>query len=86
MPRSGGRDFRDQRLKAKVNLPSDLSSLGQNAAKSGRLVWLKAEIARVVRLGPTGPTSTKEAHMFDMKNMTRLKKLDANAPEVMKPF
>ena len=24
--------------------------------------------------------------MFDMKNMTRLKKLDANAPEVMKPF
>ena len=24
--------------------------------------------------------------MFDMKNMTRLKKPDANAPEVMKPF
>ena len=35
---------------------------------------------------PNRLTSTKELATFDMKNLTRLKKLDTNAPEIMKPI
>ena len=32
------------------------------------------------------PAGTRQHAMYDMKNLTRLKKLDANAPHVMKSF
>jgi hypothetical protein len=39
-------------------------------------------------LQPDQPGSAfdKEHAMYDVKNLTRLKKLDANAPDVMKQF
>jgi AhpD family alkylhydroperoxidase len=45
---------------------------------------LLAGVPGAEKLG--GVSVNKEHAMYDMKNLTRLKKLDANAPDVMKSF
>ena len=60
-----------------INLAEAITFLMKDVVLLGRFVLRRKRFTQN-RNGVT--------HMFDMKNLTRLKKLDENAPETMKAF